>query len=233
MKVLYVNPQSRRNLERYDALLLSHLSRGELQFDLTYVCSKAQDSEICCAVSLSKIFDYERYTNKISRAFRYLFNLIGLLVIVRKVNPNVIHIQGHRFLPFDILFILIFKDFLKIKLVFTAHNIVSHWSGKSSGLLERFYLRQFDIVLVHEQSGADLLRRSVTGCPYIKIAPHGLICQGTKGLNPYETTINSFYQNFDIKLLFIGAARPSKGLQRLIHALDLFESSGSDFTIGL
>ena len=84
---------------------------------------------------------------------------------MRKVNPNVIHIQWHRFLPFDILFILIFKYFLKIKLVFTAHNIVSHWSGKSSGLLERFYLRQFDIVLVHEQSGADLLRRSVTGCP--------------------------------------------------------------------
>ena len=119
-KILYVDPMSYNNLAIYDKNLLSNIQE-EVMFigNVKYKGDKLGDK-------MRLIFTYSKYN--IFKSLFYIFNFLQLFLIILKEIPKVIHIQWFKLPSFDFIYIKLLK-FIKIKIVHTAHNVLTHNSG--------------------------------------------------------------------------------------------------------
>jgi len=170
--ILYINPQSMRNLAIYDYSLLTNLDA-----DIHYVCSKYYDyKSFPPSVKQHKIFGYNHLNNNLLKAISYVCSYIVVLFLIARVRPEAIHIQWFRLPQFDGLLIRLVKKLFKCKFVFTAHNVLPHDTNeKFKEIFARIY-KTTDAIIVHSKTTKEELL-SLFDIPEEKVSviEHGLI----------------------------------------------------------
>ena len=146
--VVYIDPQSYKNLSIYDYSLLSNM-----EGDIRYLCSTNYDYlPLPPHVKQHKIFNYNNKKGNLTKAVNYLFSYICIFFLILKWQPRAVHLQWMRIPNFDVAFLKIVRLLTGCKIVFTAHNILPHHqSGKYIASYSRMY-ELADVIIVHTQT---------------------------------------------------------------------------------
>lgn len=142
----FIDPMSYNNLGDYDYFLLSNLKQTKVSF----YCNKRFDHPEIDDISYYKIFNYQD-KNRFLKAFSYSLSLLYLLLKIIKYKPPILHFQWFKLFFIDLIFLQILKIFnSKIKIVFTAHNVLPHKHNKMTKLIFKHIYRKIDMIIVHE-----------------------------------------------------------------------------------
>ena len=169
---VYIDPQSYQNLAIYDHSLLSHIDG-----DIHYVCSKLYNYKTLPSnVRQHRLFSYSKYQHKPIKAISYIFSCLMLAIRLLWWRPTIIHIQWFRIPAFDSRFYILLKKILGCRIVFTAHNIVPHDTGRRYYPYFDSFYRQIDAIIVHTEATKQELFASFN-LPEDKVAviEHGLL----------------------------------------------------------
>lgn len=170
-KLVYVDPQSYRNLSMYDYSLL----KGVKNYKIIYCCNKQYDGPVLENVEFRPIFIYRQDMNSIVKLLSYLCSLINLLFILKKERPDVLHIQWWKQWNLDYSFLSIYKRYVK-QIVFTAHNLVPHDSGEQMKVKCMKYYDKVDKIIVHDNnSRKELVRDFKVLENKIAVIAHGIL----------------------------------------------------------
>ena len=149
--IVYIDPQSYKNLAIYDHSLLSNLE-GKIH----YLCSTNYDYlPLPPEVEQHKIFCYNNKKSNLVKVISYLWSYFRIFFMLLKWQPQVIHLQWLRLPTFDVLCMKRTKRVTGCKIVFTAHNILPHKKGDSTFDFKEDYRKMYqlaDAVIVHTQS---------------------------------------------------------------------------------
>lgn len=169
--VVYVDPQSGGNLAMYDYSLL----KGICRYKVIYCCSEIYDAPTLANVEVHDIFHYNNRKNSILKGISYLLSLIRLVLLLREVKPEILHIQWWRSWCLDYRALSIYKRYCK-QIVFTAHNLVPHNTGDSMVIKCRKYYEKVDKIIVHAKNTKEEMQ-TVFAIPEQKISviPHGVL----------------------------------------------------------
>ncbi len=161
----------------------------------------------------------------LNRIFHYPTREFMALLWVWKNKPDVIHFQEiSPYIGFFTLFFL--KYLLKVRVVYTNHNVVPHSYPK---LFPKFLIdflakgvtRLCDRIVVHsEKLKLILCERNKVEPSKVVVAPHGV------WTNFFEKTKEK--KDSRTNLLFYGSIRRNKGLHYLLDVMPLL---GSDFSL--
>ena len=124
-KLVYVNPQSYRNLSVYDYSLL----KGIEDYKIIYCCNKQYDGPELDNVKFMPIFNYRQNMTPVAKILSYLCSLFRLVFILKVEKPDVMHIQWWKQWNVDFFFLSLYKKFVG-QVVYTAHNLVPHNTGE-------------------------------------------------------------------------------------------------------
>ena len=144
----YIDPQSYLNLAIYDYSLLSNIG-GPVR----YVCSKLYNYKpLPSNVTQVKIFSYSKYQCRPLKALSYILSWFIILIRLLWWRPSVVHIQWFRIPRFDYFMVRLLQRIFRIKVVFTAHNILPHQGNenKNTDVFRKAY-HAFDRIIVHSQ----------------------------------------------------------------------------------
>lgn len=120
--IVYIDPQSYKNLSVYDYCLLSNID-GEIH----YLCSANYDYlPLPSHVKQHKLFCYNDKKINFVKAVSYLLSYGRIFPLLLKWKPQVIHLQWMRIPVFDVAFLKIVKLLTRCRIIFTAHNILPH-----------------------------------------------------------------------------------------------------------
>lgn len=148
MKTLvYVDPQSYMNLSMYDYSLL----KGIKNYHIIYCCNKQYDGPNLDDVEFFPIFSYRQDMNPIMKILSYMGSLLKVVSILKAERPDVLHIQWWKQWNLDYLFLSIYKKYVG-QIVFTAHNLVPHNTGKSMKEKCIKYYQKVDKIIVHDNN---------------------------------------------------------------------------------
>lgn len=169
--IIYIDPQSYNNLSLYDSGMMTAMAPGEVVLfgSSLWDCSRPN-------AKLKTWFKYNSKRHSISKGLSYLATILKIVYYVKK-HPKikVVHIQWLRLWRIDI----IFAKWLKrrgIKVVFTAHNLLPHDSGKSQRVKYGIYYKTVDRICVHtETTKKELIEQFGIKPEKIEIIPHGII----------------------------------------------------------
>ena len=141
----------------------------------------------------------------------YFGDLIKIFKIIKRVSPNVFHVQGIVHQKFESIFIKIIRHYVP-RTVFTAHNILSHEEKKNEKANLKCWYQLFDGIVVHNERSKTLLEENI-GKRKAKVCvmPHGT------------------YTGYDIRhvehdkftFLAFGIIREYKGVDILLNAVAL------------
>lgn len=172
-RIIYINPQSMRNLAIYDYSLLSNIDADIHYIGSTYYDYKPLPSH----VHFHRYFSYNSLTHNWSKALSYILSYLRVLVLVLRLKPATIHIQWLRFPSFDVRFLGLVKRLAHCNLVFTAHNVLPHDTGERH---KKNYLRWYqllDHIIVHAKVTKEEFLSQFPEIPGQKIAviSHGIL----------------------------------------------------------
>ena len=175
MTVFFIDPQSYHGLEVYDKSLLDNVDENT---GILFVCSSLLKTEKVGKgdhIQIKRVFNYNSQKG-ILKLISYCCSLLQIRRLVKKHRPKVIHIQWIRVPYVDLLFYRFIKRHYKIKIVFTAHNVVPHESNsRENKLYGRFY-SIVDSIIVHENRSAELLQKYFNVKPEsISVIRHGVL----------------------------------------------------------
>lgn len=216
-KLVYVDPQSYRNLSQYDYSLL----KGMRGYKIIYCCNKQYDGPLLHNVEFFPIFTYRQDMNPLVKIISYLFSLLKLVGIIRAEKPDVLHIQWWKQWHLDYFFLSIYKRYAK-QVIFTAHNLVPHDSGDSMKHKCTKYYKRVNKIIVHDKNSKNELIRDF-GIEDSKIAviAHGILTfdANESEINYVMDTIKEKYQ-LQEKLVFstMGGQNPYKGTDLICDA---------------
>lgn len=170
-KLVFVDPQSYRNLSMYDYSLL----KGMKEHKIIYCCNKQYDGPLLENVEFHPIFSYRQDMNPLAKIISYFCSLITLVSILKTEKPDVLHIQWWKQWDLDYLFLSIYKRYAK-QLVFTAHNLVPHDSGDSMKIKCMKYYHKVDKIIVHDKnSKKELIKDFHIVADKIAVIAHGIL----------------------------------------------------------
>lgn len=169
--LVYVDPQSYRNLAVYDYSLL----KGMGKYNVVYCCNKKYDGPKLDNVDVRPIFTYRQEMNPLVKIVSYVWSLLKLVSVLKTERPNVLHIQWWRQWNIDYVFLSLYKRYSG-QVVFTAHNLLPHDSGESMKRKCIKYYNKVDKIIVHDNSSKDILIEEL-GIKADKIAviAHGVL----------------------------------------------------------
>ena len=146
--IFYIDPQSMINLAKYDYYLL----RG-IDMPVCYFCSKYYDADINPRMTYKRVFRYNKMRSNWMKAVSYIASWLLILLNVVIKQPKVVHIQWFRIPSFDYMMVRILQRLFRIKVVFTAHNILPHQGNesKNTDTFRKAY-HSFDRIIVHSQT---------------------------------------------------------------------------------
>ena len=213
--IMYINPQSMKNLSIYDHGVLSSFKDKVIYVCSTYYDYKAMNDNI----AFIRLFKYNRISNPIVKAASYLLSLARLLILIMHTRPEILHIQWFRIPYVDYCFYSLIKTMFKTKIVYTAHNILPHNTGDTYKHTFCKAYRMFDKIIVHSQRSKDELCSTfnING-DNIHVVRHGLLNM------PYDirllkTNEHQYLLKYDIKhktvFLSLGEQSPYKGIDLL------------------
>ena len=170
-KLVFVDPQSYRNLAMYDHSLL----KGMKKYKIIYCCNKQYDGPQLENVEFHPIFSYRQDMNTLSKILSYFCSLLALVGILRTERPDVLHIQWWKQWNLDYFFLFIYKRYAK-QIVFTAHNLVPHDSGDSMKTKCMKYYHKVDKIIVHDNnSKRELIKDFQVKEDKIAVIAHGIL----------------------------------------------------------
>lgn len=170
-KLIFVDPQSYRNLSRYDYSLL----KGMKRYEVIYCCNEQYDGPELKNVVFLPIFNYRQEMSPVVKIVSYLHSLLKLVSVLKKERPDVLHIQWWKQWNLDYHFLSIYKKYAK-QVVFTAHNLVPHNSGESMKSRCIRYYNRVDKIIVHDNnSKSDLIKDFGIDGKKIGVVAHGIL----------------------------------------------------------
>lgn len=195
MKIIYIDPQSMRNLSIYDYGVLS-----EIQGDVTYICSKYYDHLLLPKhIQQKKYFSYNQCNSNVTKLLSYFWSSFMIFFYILFHRPDIIHVQWFRVPQFDYSFYRLVKALLNVRLVFTAHNVLPHNSGETYfGIYNKTY-QLFDSVIVHTAvTKEELVKKFKLSSEKIQVIPHGLL-QMAYNEKAYKNSEYEFEQRYATK----------------------------------
>ena len=170
--VFYIDPQSMINLAKYDYYLL----RG-IDMPICYFCSKYYDADVNPRLTYKGVFRYNKLNSNWQKAISYISSWLVILCYVVSLRPKVVHIQWFRIPRFDYLMVRLLQRVFRIKVVFTAHNILPHQGNesKNTDVFRKAY-HAFDRIIVHSQATKEEITETfhVDG-DKIEVIRHGIL----------------------------------------------------------
>lgn len=216
-KLVYVNPQSYRNLSLYDYSLL----KGIENYKVIYCCNKQYDGPELVNIVYLPIFSYRQNMNLIVKIVSYFYSLLKLVSILKTERPDVLHIQWWKQWNLDYLFLALYKKYAK-QIVFTAHNLVPHDSKKSMRNKCIKYYNRVDKIIVHDKNSKnELIKDFGIEEKKIGIIAHGIL-KFTVDEREVESVMNAYREKYQLKskLVFatMGGQSPYKGTDLICNA---------------
>ena len=122
---------------------------------------------------------YEKsFNNKkgIIKIISYLLSMVKLLVYIIRHKPDIIHVQWLIVPSVDIPIYSFIQCFVHSKIVFTAHNILPHDSGKKYRKLYKKFYGISDSVIVHDDSTKqELVETMDVPTKKVNVIHHGIL----------------------------------------------------------
>ena len=170
-KLIFVDPQSYRNLSIYDYSLL----KGMKGYKIIYCCSKQYDGPKLDNIEFRPIFTYRQDMYPLVKIVSYFCSLLHLICILRKERPDVMHIQWWKQWHLDYFFLSLYKRYVE-QIVFTAHNLVPHDSGDRMKNKCMKYYHKVDKIIVHDNnSKKELIKDFQVVEDNIAVIVHGIL----------------------------------------------------------
>lgn len=215
MKIYYVDPMSYNNLSRYDKSLIENMIHEDNV--ISYFCSKSIDVEIDKDIISFKNYNYNN--KKIfSKIFSYIFSQIKLLYSIVICKPDIVHFQWYKIPIFDFYIIKLIKLLSRCKIIYTAHNLLPHNTGKKYEKMYKKINNSIDGIVCHSQKTKDeLVHLYNLNEERIKVIPHGLLDLNSIDkfqLNDIDANDYSSYFN----IIFLGSLSEYKGINILKDA---------------
>lgn len=162
-----------------------------------------------------------------TRIYRALITSLVMLVKVRKFKPNIVHFHDSELIPIGLILKL-----SGIKVIYDVHeNLYKQILGKSYiPMLARYPIAILMRFL--EYLGAIVFDRLVVATPEIqKLFPRNktILVQNFPFKNEFAVIDNSFYENRNHNLCFIGYITKIRGLNEVIDSLNYMKNSTFKF----
>ena len=124
--IVLIDPQSYNNLAEYDTQLLNNINYSyKILIGNTKYLSRKRENNF----QFIGIFDYTQ-KKSIFRPLSYIISLAKCYSHVKMHSAVLVHFQWFKIPLFDYLLIKILKRYTNAKVVFTAHNLLPHDTGK-------------------------------------------------------------------------------------------------------
>lgn len=171
MRVFYIDPQSYNNLSIYDESLLSNI-QGH---DIIYFCNELYQIAPPDNVVQRKVFTYSNKKNSLAKGVSYMLSMLKILGAAITKHPSVVHVQWLRLWLFDYLFVWMLH-LMKIKVLFTAHNVLPHESILSDEWKYRKYYHCVDGLIVHTNCAKkELVNKFGIPSDKVQVLFHGIL----------------------------------------------------------
>ncbi len=209
-KLFYIDPQSENSLAEYDYCLLSGIKNKEIFF----LGRNTYNRKALTNAVFRPIFSYGDKKG-IMKGISYIMSLKTILNYVKIERPSILHIQWLRIPRLDYLFYSYLQRKYKVKIVFTAHNILPHDSqNKYKRLFSKFY-NMVDAIIVHTiRTKDELVSLLNINAEKIHVIPHGILLPTSED-QFNNANIEKINQKYSIrgKLVFsmLGVLSPYKG----------------------
>lgn len=209
-KLVYVDPQSYRNLSMYDYSLL----KGMSEYEIIYCCNKQYDGPKLENVQFCPVFTYHQDMNPLMKIISYFCSLLKLVGILKTIRPNVLHIQWWKQWDLDYFFLSVYKKYVD-QIVFTAHNLVPHDSGNSLKAKCMKYYGKVDKIIVHDKNSRnELINDFKIEEDKIAVIAHGIL-EFSVDETDVKSIMNKISTQYSLKnkLVFstMGGQSPYKG----------------------
>ena len=216
-RLVYVDPQSYRNLSMYDYSLL----KGMKEHKIIYCCNKQYDGPTIDDVEFRPIFTYRQDMNPLAKIISYFNSLLILISILRTERPEILHIQWWKQWNLDYFVLSIYKRYAK-QIVFTAHNLVPHDSGDSMKTKCMKYYHKVDKIIVHDHnSKRELIKDFQVKEDKIAVIAHGIL-EFPVDEEEVKSIMDELAAKYSLKnkLVFatMGAQSPYKGTDLICDA---------------
>lgn len=171
-KIFYIDPQSMINLARYDYSLLSGID-----LPIYYFCSKYYDTVVNPRINYKRVFAYNKMSRNWMKAISYISSWLLILLYAIILRPKVVHIQWFRIPCFDYVVVRLLQCLFRIRVVYTAHNILPHkdHESKNTETFRKAY-QKFDRIIVHSQATKkELMTTFLVPEDRIEVIRHGIL----------------------------------------------------------
>lgn len=211
MKIIYVDPMSYNNLSIYDRSLLNNIK----DIKKIYFCNTKLEFENFEDTNIEKIYVYSQKKG-ILKILSYVRSQLLLFLYVLKNNVDLIHVQWVKLPYFDYLLYKVLKKVRKVKIIFTAHNILPHDTGMNHKKNYSKIYNMMDKIIVHSlKTKEEIINKFEISEDKIKVIPHGLL--DIKKESAQEKKLKIRKDNEKI-YSFIGYLNEYKGIDFLIDA---------------
>lgn len=171
MKIFYIDSQSYNNPARYDKCLLENIPCEKF-----FYCSVNLQYDNIDNTVINRLYDYSNYGG-IKKFVHYIFSQKEMYNTVLQEKPDIIHIQWFKIPIVDIFFLKKIKRlFPKIKIIYTAHNVLPHNTGSKFYLDYKKIYNIVDHIIVHTNvSKNEIIENFSISKDKITVIPHGFI----------------------------------------------------------
>lgn len=156
-------------------------------------------------------------------------NMLALLARFGVSKPEVVHVQWVptvKKLPFEIWFLKLVKR-LKIKLVYTVHNVLPHDSGQEFVRVFRCLYGEMDALICHTNDAKERLIREFSVPPErVWVIPHGPLLHDAKRQSVEASKEQLSLPKRETLVLWQGIVRSYKGLNFLLDAWCKVQNQG-------
>ena len=190
-RIFFIDPQSYSNLGVYDYSLLNN----NIEFDILFFGNTLFTSPEFKNIKFIPLFRYSNHSNKFLKISSYFVSIVRLFLFIIIKRPNLIHIQWIKFWWLDYYFLKLLKKCIRIKIVYTAHNILPHESKINEFSKYQKYYHIVDVIITHAiNSKKDLIDKFSVPESKIEIIPHGILSFNTNSL-----LVENYIKQFKLK----------------------------------
>jgi len=188
------------NLAAYDYNLLSDIHDYNICF---FGNIKYNEVELEKNIRFYPIFRYSNFHQNILKLLSYSFSLFFLVVKIVLLRPKIVHIQWFKFWMVDLVFLRILKT-QRLKVIYTAHNVLPHDSINKQYSIYKKYYNLVDHIIVHTKKTKEEIEELFSiPSEKIEVIPHGVLSLKVNNTKFSEIEKELFIKtNFNKKIVF-------------------------------
>ena len=179
--------------------------------DLTLICKDNFIPKGKASFDIKNVL-HSSSNNAVSSLTRYLNDLKKISSVVKQIRPDIFHLEGVVHSEFEKVLIKRLKPYVG-KIVFTAHNILSHEAKKKEKEKLNNWYKLFDGIIVHNNGSKQMLSENSDYSSPICVMPHGAYGEYAGKAVHTESTSDKF------TFLQFGLIREYKGVDILLNSV--------------